>query len=249
MSSIPPPGNMPYAILDAQNNVLAVSWMPFQQFYNSPPAGSIAISVSALQQMLSAPGQYIYQPLDGSFSLPPNGPIISSIQEAACAQVDTAAETCRGQFITSGIGQMLVYEAKYQEASKFLNLYPTDAAATAANINPNLWPLLQAELDITGSDLWNVACVINELQTAWTVIAAMIEQLRLGTKAAINEATTPAQVSALVIGCVFPIAGDPAEIKAETSSMNFSGGSPKLAFSIFPSTKSVNLAGIAPVIN
>lgn len=224
--TIPPPGNAAYAVLDSGNNVLMFGWIPVSQWQSAAPAGAVAITNAQLQMMMMEPGQYIFT--NGGFALVPAAPSLSSIQSASGAQIDAAAERCRGQFITTGLGQMLVYQAKAAQAAAFLAAYPTDAAAASAAINPNNWPLLQDEVGITGRDLWSVAVAVTEIQGGWLVIAAMIEQMRLGAKAAINAATSAAVISAVVIDTVFPAAGQPASSAPAASILALPGAAPAI---------------------
>jgi hypothetical protein len=224
--TIPPAGNLGYAVLDGQNNVLTYGWMPVAQWLSAMPAGAIAITDAQLRMMVMTPGSYIFT--NGTLALVPTPPSIAAVQEASRTQIDAAAERCRGQFITSGLGQMLVYQAKAAQASAFLAAYPTDAAAASATINPNNWPLLQDEIGITGPDLWSVAAAVAAIQAAWLAIAAMIEQIRLGTKAAINKATDATTISALVTGTVFPTAGQPAMAAPSSSLLALAGGIPAI---------------------
>lgn len=103
------------------------------------------------------------------------------------AHVDALAETARLAFVTPGAGQAAVYWAKLDEARRW-------QAAVAPD--PGDYPLLAAELGITGADHDEVAATIIATATAWLTVAAAIEAVRLQAKAAIDEAETEAEMQA-----------------------------------------------------
>jgi hypothetical protein len=228
-STLPPTNNIGYAILDTNNNVLSVNWMPFPQWISSQPPSSVALTSAQLEMMyagISIGTVYVYS--GGGFLAIPATPAIEAIQTNALSQIDANAETCRQQYITAGLGQMLVYQAKSSMAQAFVAEYPT--AASAAGVNPNLWPLLQDEIDITAADLWSVAKTILAIGNIWIIAAAMIENLRLGAKVAVASAETSGEVSAVLSGCVFPVLGVPAGAGAAPSGSLLTSRPPSISF-------------------
>jgi hypothetical protein len=207
-SSIPPGGNIGYAIV-VNTSVISIGWMPFAQWQSGSPANAVILTEAQLQQMyFDQTTQYVL--VNGQFFAVPAAPVLATVQTAACDKVDANAETCRQQFLTIGLGQLLVYQAKYAQAQAFLAAYPTDAQA--AGVNANLWPLLQDEIDITGPDLWNVAAVLVATGTLWTIVSAMIEQVRLGAKVAIMAADSIVDVNGIAVATSFPTIGVPAAV-------------------------------------
>lgn len=95
--------------------------------------------------------------------------------------LDAAAETERLKYITPGAGQAMTYQQKAAEA-----------AACLVDIDPDPadYPLLAAEIGITGATLTEVAQTVYDAHQTWRVIGAQIEAARLGGKAAIDAAET-----------------------------------------------------------
>lgn len=121
---------------------------------------------AALEQVLSPYGIYL---------------VLDELKSALKAQIDTAAETERLKYITPGAGQAMTYQQKIEEVRALAQ----DAEPEAAN-----YPLLSAEIDITASSLEEVADAVLAAYQQWQQIGAAIERVRLGTKAAIDEAAT-----------------------------------------------------------
>lgn len=118
-------------------------------------------------------------------------------------RVDALAEEARLQFITPGAGQALVYENKRREAEDCLA-----EVAAAQTPDPQDYPLLAAEVGITAEDLVAVATVVAGLAAQWRTVAAYIEALRLGAKAAIDAVTdgptAAAEVEAIIASLSWP---------------------------------------------
>lgn len=119
---------------------------------------------------------------------------VAAAKAAACAKIDADAESTRLKFVTPGSGQAAVYLQKQNEANSFLAKYPD--ATTAASAIATDWPLMNAEVDITASTLFGVAQSVQTTSSQWTAIAAQIENLRLGGKQKVNNATTIAAINA-----------------------------------------------------
>lgn len=112
---------------------------------------------------------------------------LAVLRRAAQAQIDQDAERTRVQWITPGAGQAFSYEAKRREA---------EAMASDPTPDPANYPMLAAEIGITGATLVEVGQVVRANAGAWTQAAAAIEALRLSAKAAAAVATTPAAIEA-----------------------------------------------------
>lgn len=102
---------------------------------------------------------------------------------AAKAKVDGDAEFVRSQFITTGSGQAMVYQAKQAEAQVYLQ----------AGV---VGPLMTAEIGLTAPDADALATLWASMGQQWQVVAAAIEVKRLTAKAAIDAAGSPAAIEA-----------------------------------------------------
>lgn len=112
------------------------------------------------------------------------------------ARLDRAAEAERLKYITPGNGQAMTYQQKAAEASACL----ADPAP-----DPASYPLLAAEIGITGASLIDVATVINGQYQAWQIIGAAIEAARLGGKKAVAEAETAEAAQLAFDAVVWPV--------------------------------------------
>src|SRR5690606_7611681 len=98
-------------------------------------------------------------------------------------------------YITGGSGQAMAYLQKAMEATAYL---------AATDPDPADYPLLAAEVGITGETLADVAAVVDAHYQAWRVIGAAIEQARLGAKAAVDAAETAEDAQAAYDAIVWP---------------------------------------------
>ncbi|CDN52546.1 Hypothetical protein RG1141_CH01810 [Neorhizobium galegae bv. officinalis bv. officinalis str. HAMBI 1141] len=112
---------------------------------------------------------------------PAPGPALDQVKVRLKAIVDADAEIERLKYITAGAGQAMTYQQKADEAREYLEEDQPDAAD---------YPLLTAEIGITGATIADVANVIIASFQQWQVIGGAIEAARLGTKAAIDAAET-----------------------------------------------------------
>lgn len=106
-------------------------------------------------------------------------PPLDLIKSEIKARLDAAAENERLKYITSGSGQAMTYQQKAAEAA---------ACLADTDPDPADYPLLAAEIGITGATLEDVADAVCAAHQAWRVIGAQIEAARLGGKAAIDGA-------------------------------------------------------------
>lgn len=110
---------------------------------------------------------------------------LERIRQEAKKKVDNEAEKARLKLLTKGEGQMLVYENKAEEMLSFFS---------QSNPNPEDFPLLNAEVGITGNDVNEVAQVVQQVRTNWKNAAAQIEANRLSAKRNIEAADTPKKI-------------------------------------------------------
>ncbi|MBN8294545.1 hypothetical protein JI664_21410 [Rhodobacter sp. NTK016B] len=91
--------------------------------------------------------------------------------------------------ITDLPGQDLIYQAKEAEARAWL----ADPAPDPAD-----YPLLSAEVGITAPDAAALAALWISLSADWRATAATLEALRMTVGAAIDTATTEAEIAAAI---------------------------------------------------
>lgn len=118
---------------------------------------------------------------------------LATEKRAAVAQVNGLADQVRRMFITPIIGQEMVYLEKEAEARRFLaeDPEPEDLAA---------YPFIAAEVGVSAVTAQQVAQLYLNLGAQWRVVGSALENVRLGSIAAIEAATTLAQISAAVDG-------------------------------------------------
>ena len=106
---------------------------------------------------------------------------------AAAASVNTAIGLVRRKFVTDIPGQDMLYLRKEAEAIRWLSDPAPDLAS---------FPLISAEIGITGEDGDQIAQVWVNMADLWSGVAAQLETLRLGHIAQIEVAADQAQVDA-----------------------------------------------------
>lgn len=107
-------------------------------------------------------------------------PALTNVDKAeAKLIIDTAAEQCRLQWVTTGAGQALVYQEKRSESERW---YATGGVGD--------YPIMEASVGIEAANLSGVAALVQATLGAWTMVAADIERLRLQAKKRVTEATT-----------------------------------------------------------
>lgn len=121
--------------------------------------------------------------------LPPTAPVeLAQLKLARQSAIDTAAERERLRWITPGAGQAMTYQAKVEEARRH---------AQDPEPVPSAYPMLAAEIGITGADLAGVAAVVVAAFEQWLAIGAAIEGVRLSAKRAVDDAEDAASVAAV----------------------------------------------------
>lgn len=120
----------------------------------------------------------------------------------AIDQINILAEKARLRSITPGAGQALVYQAKREEALRFLTLHPEPNAVDVESHSE--WPLLSAELGITGDTLYEVAGTVHRMAQHWIQIAAGIERVRLQAQNDIATAQSDVEIRMVLARLAFP---------------------------------------------
>lgn len=144
------------------------------------PAAAVEITDEQWRELLENQGRRKWQ--DGEVvEYEPPPPPLEDIKDTLKVRLDADAERERLKYITPGAGQAMTYQQKAAEAA---------ACLADPDPDPADYPLLAAEIGITGADLLDVATVVAGQHQAWRVIGSMIEAARLGGKAAIENATS-----------------------------------------------------------
>lgn len=113
---------------------------------------------------------------------------LAAAKAARRLEIDAAAEVERLKYITRGAGQAMTYQEKAAEVELYLL---TDVPVDAD------YPMLSAEIGITGETLADVVAVVGAQRAAWQQVGAAIEAARLGAKKAVDAAATLAEVEAI----------------------------------------------------
>lgn len=114
---------------------------------------------------------------------------LAEIKRQIKAHIDRQAEVERARYITLGGGQAMTYQAKSAEAVRFAG----DHAPQADD-----YPLLAAEVGVTGETLQQVAQVVINMHAQWQVVGGLIERARLSAKAAVDAAPDETVARAVV---------------------------------------------------
>lgn len=134
----------------------------------------------------------------GSFTPPPLTPgELTVLKSHLSASVDADAESERLKYITPGVGQAMTYAEKAAQAK---------AALATEDPQPADYPMLAAEIGISGATLADVAGIVASAHQQWIVIGAAIEGVRLRAKAEIGTATTSEEAQAVIAAIVWPSA-------------------------------------------
>lgn len=129
----------------------------------------------------------------------PPEPPLWEIKKQLKQQVDMAAENERLKYITSGVGQSMTYQEKYNQAVDYSKKYTAHKQAPdeLPEPNENDYLLLKASLGIDGNTLIGVAETVTFSFAIWQQIGAAIEAKRLETKALIDEAENNAEAKSI----------------------------------------------------
>lgn len=116
-------------------------------------------------------------------------PDLQAEKANAVETIDRQAEAARGQYITGGAGQAMVYQEKQAEMFR----YDADGAPLKEN-----YPLMAAEIGITADTLQGVADAVRKAYNAWRVKGAEIEGVRIRAKDRVKSSTTVDAIRAAV---------------------------------------------------
>jgi hypothetical protein len=112
---------------------------------------------------------------------------LDTIKSQLSAQVDAEAGFVRQLFISVGAGQEMVYQAKFEEAQ----LIVADPGQ-GTNVPEAETPHLTKEAATNGVTRYDMAVVVLTIRQQWATVSPLIEDRRLTTKTAIDNATTVA---------------------------------------------------------
>ncbi len=130
----------------------------------------------------------------------PPPPSLDEVKAQARRLIDSQAEERRLVHITPGSGQALVYVEKQREAKAALAAL---ADAEGKPVDPAWFPLIAAELGVTGNDLEAVAATVIATAEAWIAVAAAIESTRLRAKRDVDAAQSAAEIDAVIAAIVW----------------------------------------------
>lgn len=114
---------------------------------------------------------------------------ITPYRISAISRINAAIGEVRATLITDLPGQDMLYLRKESEARAWVIDPTPDLAA---------YPLIAAEVGITGADSNQIAQVWLNLSALWLAAAAALESARLGAIAAIGAAADIAQIDAVI---------------------------------------------------
>lgn len=157
------------------------------------PAGTLAL----IHKGLAHPDYYKVDTVQAPHILVPYTKPVDLVvaKREAKAHIDWKAAKMRSLVGSHGYGQEMVYLAKEDEARRFIeDLTPIDTD----------YPMLSAEVGITGIDMSSVAVAVMAKSTAWRAFASTLEKVRLGTKSLINEAVDLGDIQAACDAVVWP---------------------------------------------
>ncbi|PTX45646.1 hypothetical protein C8N34_12176, partial [Gemmobacter caeni] len=115
---------------------------------------------------------------------------LAAAKAEARVTLAAAVTAARAALITDLPGQSMIYLAKEAEARAWIADPEPDLAA---------YPLLSAELGITAPDAASLAQIWLNLATLWRSAAADLEAFRLAACAALDAATSVAEVEAVQV--------------------------------------------------
>jgi len=104
-------------------------------------------------------------------------------------EIDEMSETIRLRHLTAGAGQIITYQEKADEAG--------DYVAAGYPVGLSGYPFIQAEVNATNKTATQAADDILTQQSAWIIVGAQIEELRIGGKFNIDNATVISDVEVI----------------------------------------------------
>ena len=117
----------------------------------------------------------------------------------------------RASFVTVIPAQDMLYLEKAAEARRFLAAWPSpDAVPAEIDPDPALgYPFILAEVGITAATPHEIAVIYVTGAATFRAAGAALETVRLGSVAAIEVATVPAAIDAIVATCSATLAAVP----------------------------------------
>lgn len=132
-------------------------------------------------------------------ALVPRETPIATLRARAIARAELLAEGARNAWITPSVAAAGIYLAKEAEARAWLAAgEPRDLAE---------YPMIAAEIGITAPTAWHLAQTWLGMAAVWRPVAAAIEAARLTAKAAIDAATTGAEIEAALAALEYSLQG------------------------------------------
>lgn len=116
---------------------------------------------------------------------------LTEARAAAAARINSAAGLARSKFVTEIPAQQMIYLAKESEARRYL-------AEPVEPVDLSSFPLISAEIGITGETAYQIATIWVFMAENWTQIAASIEAARLTGVNAVATAASLTQIDAAV---------------------------------------------------
>ena len=104
--------------------------------------------------------------------------------------IDTAADRVRARFATPNMHQ--IYSDKRNEAERYLASVPGEPTDLSD------YPYLSAEVGITSQTPQDLAALWLFMDSQWRQVAALIEQIRVGSKAQVRTAASADEIDAIV---------------------------------------------------
>lgn len=116
---------------------------------------------------------------------------LTGAKEYAVGFVNVAIGSVRARYITDIPGQGMIYQAKEAEAIDYLSRTPEPSDLSE-------FPFLANEIGTTAPTASELAQVWINLSSQWRGVGSQLENLRLGTLAAVEAATSPAEVDTII---------------------------------------------------
>jgi hypothetical protein len=164
--------------------------------YHDKITGEISFTIIT-QAGIVPPGDYIEVPddtpvdpisqivLDGILY---DRPTVSDAQRAlALERITKQRGRARAMFVTDIPGQDMVYLEKRSEAVAYLN---------DANPDPDLYPMVIAEVGVTGDTPYEVAQVWLNMNDMWRYVSTTIERVTLKATNLVNAASQKSEIDA-----------------------------------------------------
>jgi len=124
---------------------------------------------------------------------------LKATRTSAVAEIDAQAGIERTRYITIAPGQELTYVTKQQQAAAF---------QVDPEPSQEKYPLIYAEIGITGDNPQAVAVAVLDAAHAWGLIGSAIEAVRLSAKQAVAAAADIAAIDVIIQNLTWPEEAD-----------------------------------------